>query len=429
MGDLSRTVSFASGLYKRQFGFVWHGYVGRDPMSLLHLRPGRDDPYAIYAGLRRRGPVVPTRLGHWVTTSHRVCNTVLRDRRFGVRQTELNGNDQAGEEFDMSFLDRDPPDHTRLRRLAQPAFSPKQMAGYRPRVEATVDRLLDAAAAKGDFDLVPAFAAPLPIAVITDLMGVPDADADRFARVGAVIGSALDGIHSLRHAARLQAANAQLRQMFEELFALRRTTPADDVVSRIVAAEGDTIAPREMIPMCNLLLVAGFETTVNLIGNAVAALLAHPQQWADLCDDPAGLAPAVVEETLRWDPPVQRTARCASEPVELDGRTVGKNQFVVTLLGAANRDPAVFAHAERFDIHREQTADHLAFSSGIHYCIGQPLARMEATVALQRLAERMPGLRRTGPLTRRVSSLIRGPLHFPVRAGVPAAAGNVVGAA
>ncbi len=430
MADLRQTVTFASSLYRRRLDVAYRGYVQRDPLSRLHLRIGRDNPYAIYESMRRQGTIQRTRLGNWVTVSHRICNTVLRDRRFGVRSSEMvNAGVEAGDQFDMSFLDRDPPDHTRLRRLAQPAFSPRQMASYRPQVTATVDRLLDAAAAQGDFDLVTAFAAPLPIAVITDLMGVPDADADRFAAVGSVIGSALDGIHSLRHAARLQAANEELRSMFEGLFELRRREPADDLVSRIVAAEGDTIAPAEMIPMCNLLLVAGFETTVNLLGNAVVALLDHPAQWADLCADPAGQAPAVVEETLRWDPPVQRTARCAMEEVELDGRTLAKDEFVVTLLGAANRDPEVWTDPGRFDIHREQTADHLAFSSGIHYCIGQPLARMEATIALQRLAERMPGLRRTGPLTRRVSSLIRGPLHLPVRAVVGASTGNVVGAA
>jgi len=416
MTEFRRTVTFATGLYRRRFDFAYHGYVRRDPMSLLHLRAGRDDPYAIYERLRGQGTLVPTRLGNWVTTSHRLCNTVLRDRRFGVRQAEATAATSPSDEFDMSFLDRDPPDHTRLRRLTQPAFSPKQMAGYRPRVESTVDALLDAAQPAGDFDLVASFAAPLPIAVITDLLGVPDADAARFSEVGTVIGGALDGIHSLAHAARLQAANDTLRGLFEGLFELRRRAPADDVISRIVAAEGDQIQSREMLPMCNLLLVAGFETTVNLIGNAVNALLDHPQQWADLCADPAGLARAAIEETLRWDPPVQRTARCALEPVELDGHLVGAGQFVVTLIGAANRDPAAFSAPDRFDIHREQTADHLAFSSGIHYCVGQPLARLEATVALQKLAERMPGLRRNGPLRRRTSGVIRGPIHLPVQA-------------
>ena len=420
MADLRRILTFAAGLYGRRLDFAYHGYLRRDPMSLLHLRPGRDDPYAIYRGMPRFGP---TRIGNWVTTSHRLCNTVLRDRRFGVRSAEMAA---TTDEFDMSFLDKDPPDHTRLRRLAQPAFSPKQMAGYRPRVEQTVDDLLDRAAARGTFDLVPALAAPLPIAVITDLLGVPDADADRFARYGTVIGSALDGIRSLGHAARLQAANHELRAMFQALFELRRREPADDVVSRIVAAEGTAIQPRELLPMCNLLLVAGFETTVNLVGNAVNALLDHPAQWADLCADPATLAGPAIEETLRWDPPVQRTARCATEEVELEGRTVRRGQFVVTLIGAANRDPEVYPRAGRFDIHREHTADHLAFSSGIHYCVGRPLALLEATIALQRLAERMPGLRRAGRLRRRTSSVVRGPISLPVSRG---AAGSVGGSA
>jgi P450-derived glycosyltransferase activator len=414
MAELRQTVTFATGLYRRRLDFALHGYLRRDPMSRLHLRAGRDNPYAIYDRLRAQGTLVPTRLGGWATTSHRLCNTVLRDRRFGVRNAELTVGD-APDEYDMSFLDRDPPDHTRLRRLAQPAFSPKQMAGYRPRIEATVDGLLDRAAEAGEFDLVSAYAAPLPIAVITDLLGVPDADADRFSRYGAVIGSALDGIHSLTHAARLQGANNELKDLFEELFALRRREPADDIVSRLVAAEGDQIQPREMLPMCVLLLVAGFETTVNLVGNAVNALLDHPAQWADLCADPAGLAAAAVEETLRWDPPVQRTARCALEDLELDGRAVRRGQFVVTLLAAANRDPEVYPDAGRFDIHRTPGADHLAFSSGIHYCVGQPLARLEATIALQKLAERMPDLHRAGPLKRRTSSVVRGPMRFPVQ--------------
>ena len=417
MTEIRRTVTFATALYRRRFDFAVHGYLHRDPLSLLHLRAGRDDPYAIYERLRAQGTLTRSRLGQWATTSHRLCNAVLRDRRFGVRSAELTVPSPPTDDFDMSFLDRDPPDHTRLRRLAQPAFSPRQMAGYRPRIEATVDDLLGAALAAGDFDLVSAFAAPLPIEVITDLMGVPDADAARFAQVGTVIGSALDGIHSLGHAARLQTANDTLRALFEGLFELRRRAPADDVISRIVAAEGDQIQPREMLPMCNLLLVAGFETTVNLIGNAVNALLDHPGQWADLCADPAGLAGPAVEETLRYDPPVQRTARVALEPVELDGHVVAPGQFVVTLIGAANRDPEAFPDPGTFDIHRTQTADHLAFSSGIHYCVGQPLARLEAVVALQKLAERMPGLRRNGPLRRRTSSVIRGPIHLPVRAG------------
>jgi P450-derived glycosyltransferase activator len=417
--DVRETIRFAAALYGRRLAFTYHALAHHDPVAQLHGRRGRDDPYALYARMRRAGTLLPTRIGNWVTPSHRVCNAVLRDRRFGVRSSQMAVPDPPGEGFDMSFLDMDPPDHTRLRRLAQPAFSPRQMAGYRPRIERTVDALLDRAAAAREFDLVSALAAPLPIAVITDLLGVPDADADRFAVHGAVIGSALDGIFSMRHAARLAAADEELRLLFDELFALRRREPADDLVSRIVAAEGTQIRPQEMAPMCKLLLVAGFETTVNLIGNAVNALLGHPAQWAALCDDPAGLAGAAVEETLRYDPPVQRTGRCALEPVELEGHRLAPGEFVITLLGAAGRDPEAYPDPDRFDITRRPTVDHLAFSSGIHYCVGQPLARLEATIALQRLAERMPRLHRAGPLRRRKSGVVRGPLHFPVRADAP----------
>jgi cytochrome P450 len=166
-----------------------------------------------------------------------------------------------------------------------------------------------------------------------------------------------------------------------------------------------------------LLLIAGFETTVNLIGNGVLALLEHPQQWHDLCDDPTGLAPKVVEETLRYDPAVQRTGRYAQEDLELHGTPVRQGQEVSVLIGAANRDPEAYQRPDVFDIHRVATAEHLAFAGGIHYCPGAPLARLEATIAFSMLAERIPGLRRTGPVQRRNSTLIRGPLRSRSRPG------------
>jgi cytochrome P450 len=240
-----------------------------------------------------------------------------------------------------------------------------------------------------------------------------------------LMGSALDGIRSLRHAAQLQASSNELIQLFEHLFELRRREPRDDIVSHLVAAEGDQIEPAEMLAMCVLLLVAGFETTVNLISNAVLALLSHPVQWQALCADPAGLAPRAVEETLRWDPPVQRTERIALQPIELEGELVLKGQRVVTLIGAANRDPEVYERPDTFDIMREGGPGHLSFSSGIHYCIGQSLARLEAAIALRMLAERMPGLARDGSVQRRNATTIRGPWRLPVTAGrAPVRAGT-----
>jgi P450-derived glycosyltransferase activator len=419
MPQLSQTLSFATSLYRQRLNILWTGYARNDPMALLQLKPGRDNPYRIYERLRRDGTLTRTRLGNWVTTSHPICDLVLRDRRFGVRPAADPIGATPTDEVDLSFLDMNPPDHTRLRRLAQPAFSPKQMAGYRPQIEATVSQLLDRAAATENFDLVDALAAPLPIAVITNLLGIPEADAENFARYGTVIGGALDGVQSLSHAARLQKADAELGALFTDLFALRRREPADDIISRLVAAEGEQVKPAEMLPMCILLLVAGFETTVNLIGNAVNALLDHPDQWDALCADPATMAAKAVEETLRFDPPVQRTGRFALQSLELDGKPVQEGEFVVTLIGGANRDPNAFPDPDRFDLTREHTADHLAFSSGIHYCVGQPLAQLEATIALQTLAERAPTLRRSGPTRRRNSNTIRGPIHLPVHVPTP----------
>jgi len=381
MTELGQAISFASNLYRQRADIAYAGYVKRDPMALLQLRPGRVNPYGIYARMRERGPLAPTRLGNWVSTSHRVCDAVLRDRRFGVRSL-ASGKPNTSDEFNLSFLDMNPPDHTRLRRLAQPAFSPKAVATYRGRIERTVGGLLDRATAAREFELVSAFAAPLPIAVITDLLGIPQEDSADFARYGAVIGSALDGIKSLRHAGQLQANDAKLRQLFDNLFELRRREPKDDIVSQVVAAEGDQIKSGEMLPMCVLLLVAGFETTVNLIGNAVLALLDHPEQWQALCADPPAMAARAVEETLRFDPPVQRTARVALEPLELEGRAVHKGQWIMPLIGAANRDPEAYDHPDTFDIHRDGRGGpprvlrrHPLLQSGSHWRDSRPRSR------------------------------------------------------
>jgi len=377
MSDLGQALTFAAKLYGEHASVRYAGYLRRDPMARLELRPGQLNPYPIYTELRAQGSLTRTRNGHWVSTSHRVCDAVLRDRRFGVRLED------ESPEFEASFLTRNPPDHTRLRRLALPAFSPKAVAGYQDRIERTVANLLDRAQSAGQFDLVAGFAAPLPIAVITDLLGIPDVDAAGFARYGAIIGSALDGVKSMRHVQQLIASSAAIQEIFANLFELRRSEPGDDIVSSLVAASPDRISAEEMRAMCVLLLVAGFETTVNLISNAVLALLGHDQQWQALCADPDGLASRAVEEVLRWDPPVQRNERIALQDLELEGHALRRGEKVITLIGAANRDPLVYPDPDTFDIMREHTASHLAFSSGIHYCLGQPLARLEATIALR----------------------------------------------
>ncbi len=410
--QLRAAARFAGALYGDRARLVVHGARG-DAFAQLRGRAGRVDPYPVYERVRAEGGWVTTRLGNLATVDHAACSAVLRSRRFGVRpEGQSSGPD---DDFDLSFLDRNPPDHTRLRRLAASAFSPRRVAGYRQSVDKTVDGLLDEALGRGEFDLVSSYAAPLPIAVITDLLGIPDADAAAFTRYGTAIGGALGGIRSLGHARELTRADAELDALFASLFERRRAEPRDDLISELVAAEGDRIEPQELRPMCGLLLIAGFETTVNLIGNAVHTLLRHPDQWERLVADP-GRAGAVVQEVLRFEPPVHRTARISFDDTEVEGRPVRAQQFVHVLLGGANRDPAVFERPDVFDPDRSHASEHLAFSSGIHHCLGRPLAELEAVIALARLAERAPRLRRAGTMRLRPSTLIRGPRSLPVAA-------------
>ncbi|WP_157984500.1 cytochrome P450 [Lentzea terrae] len=367
---------------------------------MLEQLTGHDDPYPIYERLRAHGPLTRDG-GLWVTTSHRLTNKILRDRRFGVRYSDGSYPANGGL-LPESFLELDPPDHTRLRRLATPAFSPKKIDEYRARVEKVAESLLD----RDEFELIADFAAPLPISVISDLLGIPDADTAEFADYGALVAQSFDtGV-----TAAMANANDQVLALFDRLIAERRRTPGDDVISSLVAAEaGQKLTAREMLGTLVLLLVAGFETTVNLIGNGTRALLDHPSQWRLFKANPE-LAPAVVEETLRWAPPVHLTSRIAHEQV--DG--IDEDGVVTLLLAAANRDPDVYPEAHKFDVMRVHKPEHLAFSSGIHYCLGATLARMEGEVAFRALARRMPDLRQTGPVTFRDSVVIRGMKSFPV---------------
>jgi len=355
-----------------------------------------------------------------VSTSYSLCDSILRDRRFGVVPESEIGLQRGGlEGLDMSFLVMNPPDHGRLRQLAAPGFTRKAVLGYQPQVEKITAQLLDSAARLGRFDLMDALAAPLPIAVICWLMGIPDADMDAIRDHGEAVGLAIDGIQSLRHAADLQKASVELSRLFDNLFELRRSEPGQDLVSPLVAAEGDQLKPGEMLSMCVLLLLTGHETTSSLIGSAVVALLDNPEQWQALVADPA-LAAKAVEETLRYDPPVQVNPRFALEQVDIAGQRVLKGQQVISLIGAANRDPQAYDHPDTFDITRTDPAPHLAFSSGIHYCLGAQLAVLEGTVALRMLAERMPRLTRVGAVQRRKGTTFRGPRRLPVAAGLSA---------
>jgi cytochrome P450 len=399
----------------------WVGaHLRHDPEALLHTRAGIADPYPIYERLREQGPIVRLRSGVRATVEHRWCREVLRSRDFGVRPPGDRGptvsESSGGGMMDLGMLERDPPDHTRLRRLVAPTFTPRAIESQRRLIEQTADELLDRAERTGRFDLVSGYAAPLPVRVIAALLGLDQADAPALARHGLAITSAIDGIRSPAHLRALLRGANELGPAFAGLIERRRLEPADDLVSALVEAEdGGALTEYELIVMCHLLLVAGFETTVNLIGNAVAALLDRPALWAALRDDPE-LAGAVAEEVLRYDPPVQATYRVAHREVELGGHRFRPGHGVVLFLGGAGRDPQAYPRPRQVELDRPRSSDHLAFSAGIHYCVGAPLARLEAEVALRRLAQRLPGLARAGRGRWRPAATIRGYASLPVRA-------------
>jgi P450-derived glycosyltransferase activator len=396
-----------------------------DPLCQLQRARNIPDPYPVYRALRRSGPLYRSRLGYWTTTSYRLCDQVLRDARFGMRNSAgvVTFSDEVMRPslslVDEAMLKQDPPNHSRLRRLAAPAFRRARLVDtYQDRIEKIAHALLDTAELRDEFDLISDFATPLPITVIAALLGVSDVDVDRLAHYGAVLGAALDGLRSRRHLREFHDASDELTEMFRRLIEQRRRHPADDLLSVLVAArDEDRISPAELLATCRLLLLAGFETTVTLIGNAVLSLLRNPEQWRLLVQRP-DLAGGAVEETLRYEPSLQATLRVAKTDVELAGRRVPVDSTLLLLLGAANRDPDVFREPDRFDITRDGP-DHLTFAAGIHYCLGAPLARLEAEIALRALAERMPGLRLAGRPTWRPAVTVHGLLHLPVRNGTP----------
>jgi cytochrome P450 len=413
--QLSRAARFTAQLYGGRARGAFDVHVRRNEFARLSA-VGDGDPYPIYDRIRAAGPFVATPSGHLATADHAICKEILRDRRFGV---EPEGAVPPEPAFDRSLLTRNPPEHTRLRRLIAPALSARRLADFTVLIEKTVGGFLDDAAKTGTFDVMPALAELLPVAVINRLLGIPDEDGAVLATYGEALGSAAAGFRSPRHARDVMVAAKAMVRLFEDVIELRRAEPGDDLISALIAAEGDgeaELRPVELVPLCRMLLIAGFETTVNLLGNGVNALLDHPDQWSALVADPA-LAGAAVRESLRFDAPVQRTGRISFDDTEIAGQAIRRGQWVNVLIGGANRDPAVFRDPAAYDLARTDGYDNLAFSSGIHRCVGRPIAELEGTVALRMLAERMPDLRRAGPVRMRAMPLVRGPLSLPVTAG------------
>ncbi len=415
-------VEFGVGIYRSRFFNLRGRWIDRDPVALLDTPAGRRDPWPLHEELRSRGTLVPLFDGFWATAEHDLCREMLRSRRYGVHDPVTGvtqGRLYAGQSVDFSMLGANPPEHTRLRRMAQHGFSPKLMRGYEQAIVKLVHAMVDDLRTREGFDLVHDFAGPLPIAVITELLGLPPADVAAFERYGEVTASSLDGVRSFGHARRLVVAAYRLEQIFDRLFELREAEPRDDMVTALLKARDDgELTGKQLVAMCQLILVAGFETTVNLISNAVLALQRTPGAWDRLVAAPEELAPLAVEETLRFDPPVQRTIRVALEDTTLDGTPLPRGSWVIALTGGANRDPKVFDRPGEFVLDRyadPATPEHLAFSAGIHYCLGATLARLEATVALRVLAERLPTLRLGGAPSYRKSTSVRGPSSLPVR--------------
>ncbi|RKT55999.1 cytochrome P450 [Saccharothrix australiensis] len=421
---MSSTVRTAALLFLGRAVVRTQALLGDPAARLFGTTPTRD-PYPTYESVRSSGALVKSRMGLYLTASHELCDAVLRDPAYGVVPAgDLSPIDSSGyvdgrrlvNPVEESFLVRNPPDHTRLRRLVAPWFTPRGLRAQAATVERVVAEYLDEVGDRPTFDLVGDFAARVPVRVIAELLGVPGADQAAFARWGKALVNALDGVRDLRELRALHEGLREFEAFLDDLVAHRRARPGDDIVSALVAH--DDLTREDLVATTELLLVAGFETTVNLIGNAALAVLAHPEVRARLLDDPA-CAEAVVEETLRLDPPVQYTVRMPFEATHLAGARVPRRTPVVLLLAGANRDPAVFTDPHRFDPDRPDVRAHLAFSSGIHYCLGAGLARMEAAAALRGLFGRYPNLRAAGRIRRRPSRLIRGAAHFPVTTGAP----------
>jgi cytochrome P450 len=387
------------------------------------------DPHALYATLREQRPVTRARasagLPVWLVTRYDDARAALTDARLSKDSTRfaavLDQQTVAPErrvafaqELAQHMLSSDPPDHTRLRRLVNRAFTGRAIAGLRPRIEQIAAALADEmAAGPAEVDLLDAFAFPLPMSVICELLGVPDVDRRSF-RAWSHTLLASDGA-----AAEQASVAAAMAEYLVGLVADKRARPGEDMLSAIVAAseDADRLSADETVAMAFLLLVAGHETTVNLIGNGVLALLRHPDRLVELRADP-DLVPGAVEEFLRFDGPIDlATFRHTTEPVEIAGTTIPAGEIVLVALASANRDPGQFAVADELDPRRE-AAGHLAFGFGIHHCLGAPLARLEGDVAFRTLLGRFPDLAlATAPelLHLRPSILIRGLERLPVR--------------
>jgi cytochrome P450 len=390
----------------------------------------REDPYVFYRTLRENTPRLRTDFGLWFLTTHADASAVLRDPRNSsdehhsnlyeqfLEQARLEGRETTVDTF-RTMLFMDPPDHTRLRGLVQMAFTPRMVEQIRPRAQQLVDELLDTALARGnEMDVIDDVAYPLPVTIICELLGVPVADQNQFADWSRSLSRAIDPspIRTMELEREIEAAALAFGTYFAALVDDRRQSLSDDLLSGLITAEaaGDRLSEEELFGTALLLLIAGHETTVNLIGNGTLALLRHRDQFDRLRDDP-DVGRTAVEEVLRYDAPVQMTQRIALEPYTLgNGDVVATGEQMIVMLAAANRDPEAFAEPDRFDVGRAEARRHLSFGGGIHHCLGAALARVEGEVALSTLVRRLPRMELAGEPERRPNFTLRGLAHLPV---------------
>ncbi|MCA0330041.1 MAG: cytochrome P450 [Actinobacteria bacterium] len=381
------------------------------------------DPYPAFERMRALGrPVWDDGLGMWLAFRHEDANAVLRDRALG-RIWRARVPEDAWETFNWlhadALLENEPPKHTRLRRLVAAAFARGNIESRRGRIQELCAALLDDCQAKldstGSFDAIADYAEPLPVLVIADLLGVPDDEIGPLRPWSQAIVKMYEYDRTPEDDAAAEVACREFAAYVDELVERRRTEPGDDLVTHLaqVEAEGDRLTAHELAATVVLLLNAGHEATVNGFGNGLVALLQHRDQWDRVVADPWGLATTAVEEMLRYDTPSALFERTALADVEVGGVTIAEGQKVAALLGSANRDGAVFADPDSFDVGRDPNP-HIAFGAGIHFCLGGPLARLEMQQSLPMLAERFPSLHEAGPAQQRGTFVLRGYDTVPV---------------
>jgi pimeloyl-[acyl-carrier protein] synthase len=401
------------------------------PAPLAMMAALVENPYPVYAMLRSTQPVfqvpIPADVGAgvWLLTRYAEVQQVLRDPAYTVDRRRADAVQRNRERLPAAILGEgggllrsmllmDPPDHTRVRSLVNKAFTPRRVAALRPRIEAIAAELLDPHVRAGALDVIGDLSGPLPAIVIAELLGVPSKDHRLFRQWAADLISFTGAIGSDEDPdERFKRGYVPLAEYLSAVIAERRAEPRDDLISAMVVAQEDrdALSDEEMLATSLLLLIAGHETTTNLIGNGMLALLQHPDELARLRAEPA-LLKGAIEEMLRYDSPVQGTARVPLDDVEIGGVAIGKGALVFTAVGAANRDPEVFESPERFDVGRRENR-HLSFGFGAHFCLGAPLARLEAEVAFQALLERFPNPKLASEkLERRPSPILRGLLHL-----------------